>query len=251
MFEEYFNNNSDRIHELLGKSKFPKTAKALKAFYEKNEAIVNSIEAIERKDYYASFILTRSLIEHILIALYIWMKFSVNKDDKTAELYYGKYLIQEVVKRTNYVTSNKIESQSRYTKLFQAILNESKKSGILKQTHFEDLNKAKNEFDIKHISKFVSEQLESDFATPISSARIKEFLEYYNYYSSFIHGGPTAEIIIDDEKRELDFFGDAFKIWSKRFLGLNRYFIFYFLAVTNQELESDFELQLQKFLDEE
>ena len=58
-----------------------------------------------------------------------------------------------------------------------------------------------DQFDIKNISLFITEQMPDDVTPFFKRNRIKELLEQYNYLSSNIHGGPSSDIFYFEDAR--------------------------------------------------
>jgi len=252
MFKEYFLNNNETILTELKNSEYKNTAKALLSFYEKSLSIDNVITSIDyEKDFYPCLILVRSQIEHFIVSSYIWIQFRLNENDKTASIYYGEYLIQEIIKRLNYAKQNNISLTSKYSIAFQKILETLTDKQIIKQKHIQEINFDANQFDIKRINKFYEKNLPLKFDNIIKSDRIKEFLEFYNYFSSFVHGGPSADAFIQEhekERKKIIENTSYIQEWSSNLVGFQRLFIFYFIIMKNEKFENDFKDEFEKFM---
>ena len=200
MFREYFRNNNQIIKTDLNKTKFKYTSNALYKFYLKCKSIDNLCQLTDSNaNHYPLFILIRCQIEHFIVTTYIFIQFRLTETDKTAKIYTEDYMLYEVIKRLNYSKSNKINMSSKLAVLFQSLLDLLRENGIFKQKDIEEVNRKGNQFDIKKISKFLDENLPLEFDNLIKAERIKQFLEHYNYLSSFVHGGPTADAFLDEK----------------------------------------------------
>lgn len=205
-----------------------------------------------QSDSYTSYILIRSFVEHFLVAFFIWIKFHLDKNDKTASVYYEEYVIQEFVKKINYTKANKINPNSKYLKLFSFIYDGLKEKELLKEKHISHLNRIANIFDIRKISSFVESNIPADTEVFLKPKRIKEMLEFYNYYSTFVHGGPTADLMIFESKDNAFIqIADAFKIWSKNLLGALRFIILYFISYEDKEIEKSFVKEIERLMKED
>lgn len=247
MFEDFYNKNKELIDKSLDESKYPNTAKAIKRFYLKTCSISNVIQYIDcQTDSYSSYILIRSFIEHFLVAFFIWVKFHLDKNDKTATRYYEEYVAQEFVKKIHYTKSNKIEPSSRYLQLFSFLYFGLREKGLLKEKHISELNRRANVFDIKKISSFVESNIPKDTEVFLKPKRIKEMLEMYNYYSTFVHGGPAADLtIFEPEDNSYLEIAEGFKIWTKNILGAFRFLILYFISNENKEIHQGFAREIE------
>jgi hypothetical protein len=248
MLDEYFDKNYDRILQYLRQSKYKMTAKALERFYLKNTSISKLIQSIDyENDFYPVFILIRSQIEHFIVNLYIWLKFTIDENDSAAEKYYLDYTAQEFVKKINYNKDNKIIHSSRYAVLLSEILDGLKSRGLLKQKHIERLNVSANQFDIRKISKFINEKIPENATPFFKKQRVKEMLEQYNYLCSSVHGGPTSDIAYfdsaDDKLKESAL---EYKDWSLRILSLHRFYIIYFLAHEFEDIKVEMQKEVEK-----
>ncbi len=248
MFKEYFREKESSLIKELKISEFQHTSKILLNYYKKSKSIDNVISSTNfQKDFYPCIILIRSQIEHFIVAAYIWIQFRITENDNIAKNYHEEYLIYEVVKRLNYSKNNNISMSSKYSVAFRKILDILTDRKILKQKDFEKLNIKANQFDIKKISKFFDENLPLEYDNIIRPDRIKQFLENYNYFSSFVHGGPSADALMN-EKYKTDFISEASELieWSSSIVGFQRFFIVYFLSMKNETIKADLIKEIEK-----
>lgn len=247
MLKDYFQENKETLFEELDKSKYPNTGSVLLNFYKKSDSIDRVINSIDfNADYYPCLILVRCQIEHFIVAAYIWIQFRINENDEIARVYNEEYLLYEVLKRINYSKRNNINMSSRIAVAFQKIFDILNEKEVLKQQDFEEINKKANQFDIKRISKFFDENLPLEFDNIITAERIKQFLENYNYLSSFVHGGPSTNALIDEKTKKTFIRQSAdFQEWSSNIIGFLRIFIVYFLGMDNEKIKADLVKELE------
>lgn len=248
MLKDYFEKNHDRLIDILRMSEYTNTSKSLLSFYEKSKSIDLSISALNSKsNIYPLVILLRCQIEHFIVATYIWIQFRITEKDDSAEIYYREYFIQEILKRLNYSKSNKIPLSSKYSELFQQVLDFLTDKKILKQKDLEVVYTKANQFDIKKISKFLDENLPLEYDNFIKPERIKSFLEYYNYFSSFVHGGPSADILMSEENNSILINESShFTNISSSIVSFQRFYILYFISMYNKEIEEEFKIEMSK-----
>lgn len=248
MLKEYFFTNEERIRSSLGKSEFPNTSKALMNFYFKCMAIDESLHKLDFKsNIYPGIILLRSQIEHFIVVTYIWIQFRLKNDDEIATIYFNEYLQQEVIKRIRYSKSNHISISSTISLNLQKLFDILLSSEIIKEKDIEFINRKANQFDIKRISKFLDEKLPLPYDNIIRAEQIKSYLESYNYFSSFVHGGPSAEALLDDaNKLKIQESVESLLSWSTNIVGFIRIYIIYFLAMNDYDFEKDFLEEMKK-----
>ena len=250
MLKEYFEINKERLENALENSEYKNTSKILWSFYEKCKSIDTAIASIDIKaNFYPGIILIRSQIEHFIIATYIWIQFRLSEKDEVSREYREEYLICEVLKRLNYSKSNNISMSSRYAIAFQKILDILMEKKVIVQMDLEKIFIKGNQFDIRQISKFLDKNLPLKYDNIIKAERIKDFLEHYNYFSSFVHGGPSSDAMTGDEYNSI-FIEQAndFVDWSSNIVGLLRIFIVYFLSMDNKIFESELNDEMDKMI---
>jgi len=249
MFDEYFEKNQEIIEKELKDSQFPYTAKALVSFYEKSKSINTIVtESNFEKDYYPCVILFRCLIEHFIVNTYIWIQFRITNKDDVARNYFEEYLIYEMLKKINYSKKNNIPMSSRIAIAFKKIYDLLFEKQIFNQKDIQKLNVKANQFDVRMISNFFDKNLPLEFDNIIKAKTIKSYLEYYNYFSSFVHGGPSADGMTTKEFKA-NFINEANDFVSRFsfLIGIQRMYIFYFLLMNNKDFEADFKLEMEKF----
>ncbi len=251
MLEDYFEKNKKLIINEIENSEFKHTAKVLFNFYMKSESIYSAISSIDfNAEFYPCIILLRCQIEHFLVATYIWIQFRITNKDDVARTYNEEYLIYEMMKRINYAKNNNIPLSSRIAVVFQKILDILTNKKILKQRDLEKLNIKANQFDIRKISKFCDNNLPFEYDNIVKPTEIKTLLEYYNYYSSFVHGGPSADAMTSEEYKKtiVSEAGDFLK-QNSILVGFQRLYILYFLSMKNEDIKKEFQREMDKLVE--
>lgn len=250
MLKKYFQQNENFLLEQLNKSTYPYTAKALLDFYFKSTSIDKGIESIySHKDIYPLLILVRCQIEHFIVAAYIWIQFRINKNDEIARIYHEEYAINEVIKRINYSKSSNIKMSSKTALYFQKMFDILSKYKAWGQKDSDDISSKAKQFDIRRISKYFDDNLPLEFDNIIESETIKQFLEHYNYYSSIVHGGPSANSFINEKSKSIfaEQSADVLR-WSADIVGFQRFFIVYFLGMNNEIIRYKLQNELDQYL---
>lgn len=193
-----YNENLDKIEELIKQSKFPKTFKVLNNFYLKLDDIKKSLEEIKKTNcFYASQALSRILYEHFLVAYYIWTKCRIDKDDNCANDYLEYYPLFELIKRDNYnakLENIYVPKKSPLENFL--ILNPEFNDTInpITENDLKDINFRANKFDIRKILKYMQDDLDPNDTFKSLHVIIHDVCKRYNAISSYVHGGRLAEL---------------------------------------------------------
>lgn len=193
-----YNENIDKIEELINQSKYPKTFQALKNFYFKIEDIKKSLVEIEKINcFYSSQALSRILYEHFLVAYFIWTKCRIDKDDSCGSDYIEYYPLFELMKRDNY--NAKLESGYNAKKItLQNFLTSNPEfndtSNPITEEDVIDLNRRINKFDIRIILKYMQDDLDPNDTFKSLHVIIHDVCRRYNTISSYVHGGRLADL---------------------------------------------------------
>jgi len=190
--------------------------------------------------FYIQAILTRSLIEHLLVVYYVWSRYCESHSDEVAQRYYQDYFMGELIKRNNYSTSHKYEPISSFGKLFNKVICKLRETNILKDIDIEKYRQAWNEFDLNKISKYIRENKPDKSYNLILKERLPTLLEYYNYFSSYVHGGPTSDLSdseISLEEKELII--EEFRNISDYSVYIIQFMIAIFLSFHFKDIETE------------
>ncbi|MDD2392054.1 MAG: hypothetical protein PHU94_03875 [Bacilli bacterium] len=180
------------IIEAFEKSKFKYTSKALLMFMVKSGFISSSINyLVQTNNLYSSSILFRSLIEHYFRHLYIYTRALRDDNDSVGIDYYK-----------NLKNSETIESFSKINN-FNKIINPNETTWKVGGEENKQISKIAKQFGIKEIliyliNNFHSSELNKLLPEKKLKQDFKKILDEYAKLSSSIHGGPTAEKIIDN-----------------------------------------------------
>jgi Family of unknown function (DUF5677) len=253
-FYKYLKENWEKNNSKIDSDKYPFTLKIINHHFHKIFSINQSILKIQNPtDLYSFLILMRSQIEHLIVFYFIWIKACIDKEDTVAKIYYEEYVLHEFLKRDNYMARQKIDPSSRYAKLFNLIMEIYKRFGAFKQADTDKIHRKGNMFEVKKISNYIQklpEDTNSELFIIISKKRILSFLEQYNYLSSFVHGGPTADIMIKESDKETkQELIDDFKGLNDFVPGMISFLILYFTALNNESFKDDFVKLVNDFLD--
>ncbi len=201
-----FNDNAELINQRIEKSKFPMTFKLLNRFDKKSKSFLNSIQEAARQDnFYVSQILTRVVIEHFLVAYYVWTKARKDEDDECATEYYSFYGLQELMKQDNYNSKLDKTYDNKKTPLQNAASNDSETFGGITEEDILDLNQRANKFDIRKILVYLKDELDIDDEFKDLHPIILDFCKKYNRLSSFVHGGPISEFQTYENRPKTDY----------------------------------------------
>ena len=182
----------------LAKTKFKKTGRALISYIPRAGYVNNSIlDCYNSHNSYAAGILFRSMVEHAFRHLYIHTR-ALNEDsDLVGEEYYGKLKGSEDLESFTKINN--------YTK----IVHPDKTVWNTKGEHNKSIAEVGKQFGLSKIFYYVIENFNHDDEMIRDGMKdyLLERLNQYTMLSSYVHGGPYAEmcheeLIKDEEKRQ-------------------------------------------------
>jgi len=197
LVDSIFQNNSDRIIKDILNSSYPLSNKALFNLQIKIKSLLRAMEAIaEESNYYSICCMSRVVIEHFLVSHYIFLRTFSEKSDDCGEEYYNVYRNSEILKRWNY--NLKVEGIKKNIKV-NGTLDEFKKKfpqyKDLTQQEVDNIHRIGNQFsDVKTIFNYIINRFPKGGVFDKTNEEFIDFLQQYNTLSSYIHGGPTAEM---------------------------------------------------------
>lgn len=208
--EQYLKSNQifEKLHGEINidiqNSKYPISNKCLMRSSKKIDFILKGI--IDAKEsFYLSQILTRVLFEHFLIGHYIWTKLRIDENDNVGNEFMNEYFVSEAFKRENYdfniedIKSNKKEKNDiERVKLKYPELKELEQSGL------NNIHQIANQFDIRKIGNYLINHIPTEDAFKDIHLLMLDFLNNYNYLSSYIHGGVYSEMETFDNLGEIN-----------------------------------------------
>lgn len=188
---QYYKSHSNQIEEDIEKSELRFSLILLQNKLWQITNINDSISKI-KFDIYSSSVLLRGLIEHYLIFFYAITEIEKNRNDLVGISWYFIYKIAEDFKQENYI--NKIKAIKNREQINSLKLLQDKYPGLT-QSDYEKINTIGNKFAKLDI---IAKQLINNInALEQVSDKIRvnvELLEFYNKLSSYVHGGPMAEL---------------------------------------------------------
>jgi hypothetical protein len=195
-------------------SGFPVTARAFMLFNTKINFLKNSIfNTAEDEDTYSIRILYRSLLEHYLTFFYICSRFLEQRSDIVANEYYE---FGDLDEKKKYV-----EALIKNNGIFSVVNKNVNKLEIIKEMIPElnkitlnDLQEKVNQFKYKNILDYFSNIFDlkkTSEKNELINKVLFSIIPEYSELSSFVHGGPQAEIILASINNEEERIKDVFK----------------------------------------
>jgi len=177
------------VSESLSKTKFKKTSRALLSYIPKSGYIHNSIlNCCATNGGYATGILFRSLIEHTFRHLYIYTRALREDSDEVGVEYYGKLKGSEDLESFTKINN--------YTK----VVHPNQSSWNTKGDYNKDIMEIGKKFGISNIFFYLIENSKTD--EYLIDEGMKDYLlsrlKQYTGLSSYIHGGPYAEMCYEE-----------------------------------------------------
>lgn len=177
------------VSESLYKNKFKKTSKALLAYIPKAGYIHNEIiNCCATNGGYTTNILFRSLVEHTFRHLYIYTRALKEDSDDVGNEYYGKLK-----------GSEDLESFSKMNN-YNKIVRPNQTPWSTKEDRNKDIREIGKKFAISNIFFYLIENSKTD--KHLVDEGMKDYLlgrlKQYTDLSSYIHGGPYAEMCYEE-----------------------------------------------------
>ena len=212
----------------LLKSNFKYTSKALLMFVAKSGYLSSSIVSLcQGGCIYSSSILFRSLIEHYFRHLYLYTRALKDNNDSVGIDYYKNLKGCEDLEATSKISS------------FNFIINPDETRWNFNDEQNKKLKKIGELFQIKKILVYIVNNFDrNESQLNIFSKDIKNFLKNrlteYTRLSSSVHGGPFAELImnnhhLNNEKGEADLMNFANQSYTMQKAIAESTFLFAFL----------------------
>jgi uncharacterized membrane protein YheB (UPF0754 family) len=202
-----FNDLLSVILKDIEKSKYKQTAKALFRQQEKIDSLLEAIinAANSSHSFYAIQAITRIVIEHFIVGLFIWTKARINKNDTCGEEYYFQYLISEFFKRQNYeLRIEGIKQNILNYNSFQNIITKFPEFKELEEKQLHEVHKVAKQFDIRDMLDYLVNDIgKNDGFLKFHNIMLTALTEYNNL-SSYIHSGPSAEFEVYDKTSKID-----------------------------------------------
>jgi hypothetical protein len=192
LVNELYSTNLSAILDDIDKSRCPITLKMLTRAIHKIDSLINHyIEHNDLEHFYVNTIISRAIMEHFLVAIYVSVKNEEENNDNTAIEYYDSYLESELIKRAAY--SLRHEGSMKGIDGNDSLENINKE---LKKNYTPSertaLHSIQKKFDIRNIIDYLIKLPEShSFKQTAESFPV--IVDLYNISSSYVHGGAVAE----------------------------------------------------------
>jgi len=174
------------------KNDLPKTGQAMTTFVIKTNFLKTAIfDLCESDNLYATNIVFRSLIEHVLKAQYIFMKWAEDKNDDVGENYLKWYDASETY---DYLKSweavSKLVNNGKSKAVPEKILYETKPE--FSEKSIKEIKEIASQFKYRSIIKYMNEKIPNHSKSPEESFLLK-IIPSYAELSGYVHGGPSAD----------------------------------------------------------
>lgn len=192
VINEIFRKTLNGIEERIENHSYPKSMMALFAKVQQIEFIKDSLNKSDG-NFYSSQVLLRILLEHYLVAYYMYFKTISDKNDKIGQEFYNEYLKSEIIKRENYYKKlDEIKGELKHSDINGYLA----KYGLfqsMQQRDIDSVHQKSSQFDIKKIIKYLFEHNRVSNKERELHIMLFDFLEKYNKLSSYVHSGVSAD----------------------------------------------------------
>jgi hypothetical protein len=189
------------IIKSLGKTKFKYTSKALLSFVPKSGYLNSAIlESSGNKNFYATAILSRSMIEHNFRHLYIYVRALNDDSDDVGKRYY------KTLKG-----SEDLESFTKINNYNKAVYPE-KTNWNTKGEHNKAIREVGKEFRIEQIFFYLitnNNNKKNEIVERFKKEYLLQRLVDYTNLSSGVHGGPFGELVLFNLQKDKNKFNKA------------------------------------------
>ncbi|UGS24448.1 DUF5677 domain-containing protein [Flavobacterium channae] len=194
----------ENLEDYINNSKYPKVLSATLNFIEKIKALQSDIQNI--KSNYTANCLLRTIVEHFLVSYYIFYRFHLDNNDDVGKKYYTDYFVTECFKKDMYQlgVDGMLTGEANNATFENLKKKLSPDFDDLTQTEYDNFNREGKQFDIKKIQNFlIKNPLPDNHFNKVNKELIPILLGKYNTLSSYIHGGPNAEMEFKRNKYDL------------------------------------------------
>lgn len=244
--KKYLEENEERFSKTIRTSNYKETSKLLLRFLKKGLTISKSMSKLhEKEELYSLAILHRSLIDHTLTAHHILSKARLASNDSFAETYYKEYLAYELIITESFNDEFNITPELSISRLFKELKSSLDSNDLKWGKARHDIFNESSKFKTKNILKEFKSYFPFESDNFVSQSTIFGLIENFNFLSSFVHGGPTADFI-DTHKNDAYVGKNALK-WSKKVIFVFLVFFIYSLVMGNSEIEDEIQIVFDKF----
>lgn len=174
------------------KHDLPKIGQVMTSFVAKTNFLKTAIfDLCESDNLYATNIVFRSLIEHVLKAQYVFMKWVEDKNDDVGENYLKWYEASELY--------DYMKSCEAVLKLVNKDISKAIPEGILfeikpelSEKSIKEIKMIADQFKYRSIIKYINKKVPNHSKSTEESFLLK-IIPNYAELSGYVHGGPTAD----------------------------------------------------------
>jgi hypothetical protein len=189
-----------------------KTGLAMTTFVAKSGFLKTAIfDLCEADNLYGANIIFRSLIEHVLKAQYVFMKWVEDQTDQVGVDYWEWYEASEIY--------DHMKSWEAVSKLFNnGKINDTPEKMLHKLRpafdgkSIKEIKAVAAQFNYRNIIKYINQELTKDSKSKKFSF-LENIIPSYSELSGFVHGGPSSDKLsmafADEEKRHQELFHRA------------------------------------------
>jgi hypothetical protein len=192
LFEAIASIPLQKALDCFKKNGTPKTGMVMIQFMAKGNFLKTAIfDLCEVGNIYGVNIIFRSLIEHTLKAQYIFMKWSENKNDLTAEHYMQWYEASETYDFMKAVEAS-LKIFDPKNKHFRPDNDLFDQNPSYKAKSIREIKDISSQFKYRNILKYINDKIFKDSDLK-ELGHLKKIIPTYAELSGYVHGGPTAD----------------------------------------------------------
>jgi hypothetical protein len=194
------------------KNGLPQTGLAMTTFAAKSGFLKTAIfDLCEADNLYGTNIIFRSLIEHILKAQYIFMKWVEDQTDQVGFDYWEWYEASEVYDHIkSWEAVSILFNNGKKSEKPEKILHELRPSFAGKP--IKEIKAVSAQFNYRNIIEYINNELKKGSKSG-SFLFLENIIPSYSELSGFVHGGPSSDklsmFFADEEKRHQELFHRA------------------------------------------
>jgi hypothetical protein len=186
-----FKTLEHKIRVDVDRLRYPYACNAIYYYSKRLDLIIKPI--LETNEYYMSTVLMRSFIEHFLIGYYIVTRSLLEGRDTVGVEYYREFYNSEQIRRIYkkiHIEENIIRKSPKINALkeFNKATNKN-----YTQKELDDIHKVAGQFHENNIIKYLIHNTPTEDYFKDFNSSLAPMLDLYNYSSSYIHGGISAE----------------------------------------------------------
>ena len=246
---QYFSDHEKELLELVVISKYKFTARILYRFLIKSAAVSEVISTSEGIGvFYINASLMRILFEHIAVSYFVLLKFCDERNDNAGISYYRDYLANEYIERFGKFKRHKIIPSDMTTRKLNGILLEMIESKTIHEKDLQGVNQIGLKFSIPKIKNYIENEKPRDSVHLLEIGTMKSLMEGYSYLSSYVHGGPSADLVtFGSSPEQRAGANEEFATKSRGLVSFIRFMLVYFLSFENESVKFDLKKILEPY----